>query len=73
MNYQKRTQNEPNFALHPTRCQGKANFRRQTGFQIETLRLLGKYDGLGWAEQFIAYSTPLNCSAKGGRDNKEQH
>jgi hypothetical protein len=35
--------------------------------------LIIKDDGLGWAKEFVFYSTPNNGSAKGGRDNKDQH
>jgi hypothetical protein len=38
----------------------KANFIR-----IETLRVFVEDDGLGWAEEFIAYASPANSSAEG--------
>ena len=40
---------------------------RSVGFRIEiSLLVFVEDDGLGWAEEFISYSTPNNGSAKGG-------
>ena len=77
MNYSKQTQSNPILSRAQSRDLSKqlsalGGFEKSAGFRIEiSLLVFVEDNGLGWAEEPVAYSSPLNCSAEGRRNNKE--